>query len=231
MTRYGPSSRGPTAQRSSLPHIHQGADDGFQDLLVDGRPLYRRVAHAPRHLEHALNLHAVCGRHLSSRNGADLRKAHPMSRFWCPSARRADLDAILRRTRRTLRGTLDQLLAQPTSTRRRSAGADPRGRRGPAQCDQSTPTARPRIARSRDLAEPAAPAKAITPLNRIVGRSNAPFLIVPPSTRSAAPLVAEDSVPSRRKPPAPRPLRASQTAAQGRGPAVLKNSFFHDLWL
>jgi len=73
-----------------------GAED-FQDLLVDGLPLYRRVAQrAAAHWNTHGNLMLVVGA-TYPREMADLRKAHPEVPFLVPGigAQGGDLDAIL----------------------------------------------------------------------------------------------------------------------------------------
>jgi len=73
-----------------------GAED-FQDLLVDGQPLYRRVAQrAAAHWNTHGNLMLVVGA-TYPREMADLRMAHPEVPFLVPGigAQGGDLDAIL----------------------------------------------------------------------------------------------------------------------------------------
>jgi len=73
-----------------------GAED-FQDLLVDGLPLYRRVAQrAAAHWNTHGNLMLVVGA-TYPREMADLRTAHPEVPFLVPGigAQGGDLDAIL----------------------------------------------------------------------------------------------------------------------------------------
>ncbi len=73
-----------------------GAKD-FQDLLVDGLPLYRRVAErAARHWNEKRNLMLVVGATFP-REMADLRRAHPEVSFLVPGigAQGGDLDATL----------------------------------------------------------------------------------------------------------------------------------------
>jgi orotidine-5'-phosphate decarboxylase len=73
-----------------------GAED-FQDLLVDGLPLYRRVAQrAAAHWNTHGNLMLVVGA-TYPREMADLRMAHPEVPFLVPGigAQGGDLDAIL----------------------------------------------------------------------------------------------------------------------------------------
>ncbi len=73
-----------------------GAKD-FQDLNVDGLPLYRRVAErAARHWNELGNLMLVVGA-TYPRDLADLRRAHPELTFLVPGigAQRGDLEATL----------------------------------------------------------------------------------------------------------------------------------------
>jgi orotidine-5'-phosphate decarboxylase len=73
-----------------------GARD-FQDLLVDGLPLYRRVAeHAAGHWNEHRNLMLVVGA-TCAREMADLRRAHPDVSFLVPGigAQGGDLEATL----------------------------------------------------------------------------------------------------------------------------------------
>jgi orotidine-5'-phosphate decarboxylase len=73
-----------------------GAKD-FQDLLIDGVPLYRRVAErAARHWNQHQNLMLVVGATFP-REMAELRRAHPEISFLVPGigAQGADLDATL----------------------------------------------------------------------------------------------------------------------------------------
>ena len=73
-----------------------GARD-FQDLLIDGEPLYRRVArHAAAHWNENANLMLVVGA-TYPREMAELRHAHPDLPFLVPGigAQGGDLDAML----------------------------------------------------------------------------------------------------------------------------------------
>jgi orotidine-5'-phosphate decarboxylase len=73
-----------------------GARD-FQDIMVDGRPLYRRVAeHAAAHWNEHRNLMFVVGATYPAEM-ADLRRAHPEIGFLVPGigAQGGDLDATL----------------------------------------------------------------------------------------------------------------------------------------
>jgi orotidine-5'-phosphate decarboxylase len=73
-----------------------GAKD-FQDLLLDGEPLYRRVAqHAATHWNENANLMLVVGA-TYPREMAELRHAHPDLPFLVPGigAQGGDLDAML----------------------------------------------------------------------------------------------------------------------------------------
>jgi orotidine-5'-phosphate decarboxylase len=73
-----------------------GAKD-FQDLLIDGLPLYRRVAeHAAGHWNEHRNLMLVVGA-TCPREMADLRRAHPDVSFLVPGigAQGGDLEATL----------------------------------------------------------------------------------------------------------------------------------------
>src|SRR5450631_3454058 len=73
-----------------------GAKD-FQDLLVDGLPLYRRVAErADKHWNEARNLMLVVGATYPAEM-AELRRAHPALAFLVPGigAQGADLDSTL----------------------------------------------------------------------------------------------------------------------------------------
>jgi len=73
-----------------------GAKD-FQDLLIDGLPLYRRVAqHAAAHWNEGRNLMLVVGA-TYPREMADLRRAHPDISFLVPGmgAQGGDLEATL----------------------------------------------------------------------------------------------------------------------------------------
>src|SRR5450631_3641216 len=73
-----------------------GARD-FQDLLVDGLPLYRRVAErADKHWNEARNLMLVVGATYPAEM-AELRRAHPALAFLVPGigAQGADLDSTL----------------------------------------------------------------------------------------------------------------------------------------
>jgi orotidine-5'-phosphate decarboxylase len=75
---------------------NSGARD-FQDLLVDGLPLYRRVAErADRHWNENGNLMLVVGA-TGPREMAELRRAHPGLWFLVPGigAQGGDLDSIL----------------------------------------------------------------------------------------------------------------------------------------
>src|SRR6202789_712028 len=73
-----------------------GARD-FQDIMIDGRPLYRRVAeHAAAHWNEHRNLMLVVGATHPAEMG-ELRRAHPEIGFLVPGcgAQGADLDATL----------------------------------------------------------------------------------------------------------------------------------------
>ncbi len=72
-----------------------GAKD-FQDLLIDGLPLYRRVAQAADHWNHRDNLMLVVGA-TYPREMAELRQAHPDVPFLVPGigAQGGDLEATL----------------------------------------------------------------------------------------------------------------------------------------
>src|SRR5580693_2751001 len=73
-----------------------GARD-FQDIMVDGRPLYRRVAdHAAAHWNEHRNLMFVVGATYPAEMG-ELRRAHPEIGFLVPGigAQGGDLDATL----------------------------------------------------------------------------------------------------------------------------------------
>jgi orotidine-5'-phosphate decarboxylase len=75
---------------------NSGARD-FQDLLVDGLPLYRRIAErADRHWNENKNLMLVVGA-TCPREMAELRRAHPALWFLVPGigAQGGDLDSIL----------------------------------------------------------------------------------------------------------------------------------------
>jgi len=79
-----------------MPHLEPGARD-FQDLLIDGLPLYRRVAErADRHWNEARNLMLVVGATYPAEM-AELRRAHPALPFLVPGvgAQGGDLDATL----------------------------------------------------------------------------------------------------------------------------------------
>ena len=89
---YFLSARFTTSNRTSNP----GARD-FQDIMVDGRPLYRRVAeHAAAHWNEHHNLMFVVGATYPAEMG-ELRRAHPEIGFLVPGigAQGGDLDATL----------------------------------------------------------------------------------------------------------------------------------------
>jgi orotidine-5'-phosphate decarboxylase len=96
-----------------------GAHD-FQDLLVDGLPLYRRVAErAAAHWNEFGNLMLVVGA-TYPREMADLRHAHPEVPFLVPGigAQGGDLQA-------TLEAGLDARSAAPRATSSMPAAARP----------------------------------------------------------------------------------------------------------
>jgi len=104
-----------------------GAED-FQDLLVDGLPLYRRVAErAAAHWNTHGNLMLVVGatypREMADlRNGASRRPVFGARHRRTGRRSRCDSGS---RPGRTRRGTIDQLLAQHHLRRRRRGRSDP----------------------------------------------------------------------------------------------------------
>ena len=121
--------------RTSNPGGHD-----FQDLVIDGLPLYRRVAQraATRWNRHG-NLMLVVGA-TRPQEMAELRRAHPELPFLVPGigAQGGDLDGTLvGRTRCRRQGTSGELLARRHLRRRRHERGDTRGVARVAQRNQS----------------------------------------------------------------------------------------------
>jgi orotidine-5'-phosphate decarboxylase len=108
-----------------------GARD-FQDLLIDGLPLYRRVAErAAGHWNQHRNLMLVVGA-TYPREMAQLRQAHPDVSFLVPGmgAQGGDLEATLAAGLDSRGGSADQFLARHhLCRRRRGRRHSPRGSR------------------------------------------------------------------------------------------------------
>ena len=121
-----------------------GAHD-FQDLLVDGLPLYRRVAErAAAHWNEFGNLMLVVGA-TYPREMADLRRAHPEVPFLVPGigAQGGDLASDAGgRLGRARRRIADQFLAQPHLCRRRHGRRHSRRGCGIERRDQPTASGR-----------------------------------------------------------------------------------------
>ena len=142
-----------------------GARD-FQDLMVDGLPLYRRVAERALRWNERRNLMLVVGA-TYPQEMSELRNAHPDVSFLVPGigAQGGDLDA-------TLAAGLDAS----------AAGLLINSSRNIIYAGGGT---------AKAIREAAANLRAAINTRRGGGGQNADFT-VPPSTRSAAPLVADD---------------------------------------
>ena len=127
-----------------------GARD-FQDLLIDGEPLYRRVAaRAAAHWNEHRNLMLVVGATCPAEM-AELRRAHPALWFLVPGigAQGGDLESILAAgLDAQADGPPDQLLPRHHLRGRRQERSDPRRGGGAARCDQ--PQAAGGLTRRRD---------------------------------------------------------------------------------